>query len=64
MLSVSSLVAVGNIRRHILFIYESWLLFHGILVGKPHVRRPNRRHRCRWEDNLDMDLSEVEGDYK
>jgi hypothetical protein len=30
-----------------------------ILVGKPEGKRPLRRHRCRWEDNIKMDLGEV-----
>jgi len=31
-----------------------------ILVGKPEGRNPLRRPRCRWEDNIMMDLQEVE----
>jgi len=30
-----------------------------ILVGKPEVKRPLARPRCRWEDNIKMDLQEV-----
>jgi hypothetical protein len=30
-----------------------------ILVGKPEEKRPLRRPRCRWEDNIKMDLQEV-----
>jgi hypothetical protein len=29
------------------------------LEGKPEGRRPLGRHRCRWEDNIKMDLREV-----
>jgi hypothetical protein len=29
------------------------------LVGKPEERRPLGRPRCRWEDNIKMDLREV-----
>jgi hypothetical protein len=29
------------------------------LVGKPEGRRPLERPRCRWEDNIKMDLREV-----
>ena len=29
------------------------------LVGKPEGRRPLGRHRCRWVDNIRMDLQEV-----
>jgi hypothetical protein len=28
------------------------------LVGKPEGRRPLERPRCRWEDNIKMDLRE------
>ena len=31
-----------------------------ILVGKPEGKRPRGRPRCRWEDNIKMDLQEVE----
>jgi hypothetical protein len=30
-----------------------------ILVGKPEGRRPLGRPRCRWEDNIRMDLKEI-----
>jgi hypothetical protein len=30
-----------------------------VLVGKPEGRRPLGRTRCRWEDNIRMDLQEV-----
>jgi hypothetical protein len=30
-----------------------------VLVGKPEGKRPLRRHRCRWEDNIRMDLQEM-----
>jgi hypothetical protein len=30
-----------------------------VLVGKPEGKRPLRRPRCRWEDNIEMDLQEV-----
>ena len=35
----------------------------GILVGKPEGKRPLRRHRRRWEDNIKMDfqVAECEG---
>jgi hypothetical protein len=29
------------------------------LVGKPEGRRPLGRPRCRWEDNIRMDLGEI-----
>jgi len=30
-----------------------------VLVGKPEEKRPLGRPRCRWEDNIKMDLQEV-----
>jgi len=30
-----------------------------VLVGKPEGKRPPGRPRCRWEDNIRMDLREV-----
>ncbi|KDR19811.1 hypothetical protein L798_04744, partial [Zootermopsis nevadensis] len=38
---------------------------HRVLVGKPEGKRPLRRPRRRWEDNLRRDLweIEVEGDW-
>jgi hypothetical protein len=30
-----------------------------LLVGKPEGKRPLRRPRCRWVDNIRMDLGEV-----
>jgi hypothetical protein len=30
------------------------------LVGKPEGKRPLGRPRCRWEDNIKVDLQEVE----
>jgi hypothetical protein len=30
-----------------------------LLVGKPDVKRPLERPRCRWLDNICMDLVEV-----
>jgi len=30
-----------------------------VLVGKPEGKKPLRRPRCRWEDNIKMDLQEV-----
>ena len=32
-----------------------------VLVGKPEGKRPLRRPRSRWEDNIKMDLQEVGG---
>ena len=30
-----------------------------VLVGKPESKRPLGRPRCKWEDNIKMDLREV-----
>jgi len=30
-----------------------------VLVGKPEGKRQLRRLRCRWEDNIKLDLQEV-----
>jgi hypothetical protein len=35
---------------------------HRVLMGKPEGKRPLGRHRCRWEDNIKMDVQEVGGD--
>jgi hypothetical protein len=32
---------------------------YNILVGRPEGRRPLGRPRCRWEDNIKMDLWEI-----
>jgi hypothetical protein len=32
---------------------------YSVLVRKPEVKRPLRRTRHRWEDNIKMDLKEV-----
>jgi hypothetical protein len=32
---------------------------YGVLVGKSEGKRPLGRPRCRWEDNIKMDLQEV-----
>jgi hypothetical protein len=34
---------------------------HRVLVGKPEGWRPLGRPRCRWEDNIKIDLEEVGG---
>jgi hypothetical protein len=32
-----------------------------ILVGKPEGKRPLQRPRCRWVDNIEMDLRKIGG---
>jgi hypothetical protein len=34
---------------------------HRVLVGKPEGKRPLRRPRRRWDNNIKMDLQEVGG---
>jgi hypothetical protein len=34
---------------------------HRVLVGKPEGKRPLRRPRRRWEDNIKIDVQEVGG---
>ena len=34
---------------------------HRVLIGKPEGKRPLGRPRCRWKDNIKMDLWEVGG---
>jgi hypothetical protein len=45
--------------RHIARIGEEKGVYR-VLVGKPEGKRPLRRPRLRWEDNIWMDLHEVE----
>jgi hypothetical protein len=32
---------------------------HIVLVGKPEAKRRLERPRCRWEDNIKIDLQEI-----
>jgi len=34
---------------------------HRVLVGKPEGKRPLGRPRCRWEDNIKMDVQDIGG---
>jgi hypothetical protein len=36
-----------------------WRGVYRILVGKPEGKKPLGRPRCRWEDNIKMDLQVV-----
>ena len=38
---------------------EEGRVVHKVLLGKPDGKRPLGRPRCRWEDNIKMDLEEV-----
>jgi hypothetical protein len=44
--------------RHVARIDEEREVYR-VLVGKPEGRRPLRRPRCRWMDNIRTDLQEV-----
>jgi hypothetical protein len=39
-------------------LMENWNAYR-ILVEKPEGKRPLGRSRCRWEDNIKMDLRET-----
>ena len=43
---------------HVARIGESRVVYR-VLVGKPEGKKPLGRPRCRWEDNIKMDLQEV-----
>jgi len=43
---------------HVARIGEERVVY-SVLVGKPKGRRPQRRPRRRWVDNIRMDLKEV-----
>ena len=45
---------MGHVARK-----EEGRVVHNVLVGKPERKRPLRRPRRRWEDNIKMDLEEV-----
>ena len=38
---------------------EEGRVVHKVLVGRPEGKRPLGRPRCRWEDNIKMDLQDV-----
>ena len=33
--------------------------FHNILVRIPNGEKPHDRHRCKWEDNINIDIWEI-----
>jgi len=41
------------------YVREERRCVYRVLVGKPEGKRPFRRRRRRWEDNIKMDLQEV-----
>jgi len=46
----------GDTHKSPRIFYESGL---GVLLEKPEGKRPLRRPRRRWEDNIKMDLQQV-----
>jgi hypothetical protein len=38
---------------------EEWRVEYRVLVGKPEGKRPIRRPKRQWEDNIKMDLQKV-----
>ena len=42
-------------------VYGEGKGMYRVLVRKPEGKRPLGRPRCRWEDNIRMDLQEVGG---
>ena len=42
-------------------MYRETRRVYKVLVGKPEEKRPLGKPRCRWEDNIKMDLQEVGG---
>jgi hypothetical protein len=45
-----------------LCIFDICTHAYRILVGKPEGRRPLEKSRCRWVDNIIIDLTEIEWD--
>ena len=41
------------------YIILIYIIFIYIILGKPEGKRPLRRPRRRWEDNIKMDIQEV-----
>jgi hypothetical protein len=44
--------------RHVVCMGEGRGVYR-VLVGRPEGKRPLGRPRCRWEDNIKMDLREI-----
>jgi hypothetical protein len=43
---------------HVASMVERRVVYR-VLVGKPEGKRPLGKQRCRWEDNIKLDLQEV-----
>jgi hypothetical protein len=44
--------------RHVAHTGEGRVVYR-VLIRKPEGKRPLDRHRCRWEDNIKLDLKEI-----
>ena len=51
-------VCKGRWAGHMAHMGDEWGVYR-VLVGKPEGKRPLGRPRCRWVDNIMMDLQEV-----
>jgi hypothetical protein len=41
-------------------MWHAWeRIMYRVLVGKPEVKRPLGRSRCRWENGIRMDLRDI-----
>jgi hypothetical protein len=71
-MSVSLVCSLISLPSAITMIKSRWMRWAGhvarmeekrnanrLLVGKPEGKRPLRRPRCRWVDNIRMNLGEV-----
>jgi hypothetical protein len=58
--SISRIIKEGRMRwtRHVARMGEKRNAYR-LLVGKPEGRRPLESPRCRWVDNIKMDISEI-----
>jgi len=45
--------------RGVLHVWRRGEVYAGFLVGKSEPKRPLGRPRCRWEDNINLDLQQV-----
>jgi hypothetical protein len=61
--SSPSIIRITKLRRvwwvgHVALMGEKWNVYKS-LVGNPEGKRPLERPKCRWIDNIKMDLSEI-----
>jgi len=57
----------ANHQENLLYLWDTGVFqsvwAYRVLVGKPEEKRPLGRPRCRWVDNIRVDLQEVEYGY-